>query len=132
MKMQKRMTMVVLAGLAAVALVAGPVRARGIQAGAVQSEPAVQQSLAANGDYAGDAVPADDAAVVPFTAQEVELGRAIVLNVVGLAILMAGAGLIVVYTIFATRRRDLQPVLRGRVAGMNAYGASAASGAISR
>jgi hypothetical protein len=118
MKMQKRMAMVVLAGLAAVALVAGPVRARGFQAGAVQSQPAVEQSLAANGDYSGDAVPADDLAVVPFTAQEVELGRAIVLNVIGLAILMAGAGLIVVYTIFATRRRDLQPVLRDRAAGM--------------
>ena len=119
MKMQKWMTMVVLAGLAAVALVAGPVRARGFQAGAVQSQPAVeQQSLAANGDYSGDAVSADDLAVVPFTAQEVELGRAIVLNVIGLAILMAGAGLIVVYTIFATRRRDLQPILRDRAAGI--------------
>jgi hypothetical protein len=127
MKMQKRMAMVV---LAAVALVAGPARARGIQAGTVQSQPEVQQSLAANGDYSGESVLADDVAASPATAQEAELGRAMVLNLIGLAILLAGMGSIVVYTTFATRRRDLQPVLRDRVAGMNAYGA--ASGAISR
>jgi hypothetical protein len=130
MKMQKRMAMVVLAGLAAVALVAGPVRARGIQAGAVQSQPAVQKSLAANGDYSGESLLADEVAASPATAQEAELGRAMVLNLIGLGILLAGMGSIVVYTTFATRRRDLQPVLRDRVAGMNAYGA--ASGAISR
>ena len=130
MKMQKWMAIVVLTGLAAVAVVAGPVRARGIQAGAVPTQPAAQQSLAANGDYSGEAVLADEVTAAPATAQEAELGRAMVLNLIGLAVLLAGMGSIVVYTMFATRRRDLQPILRDRVAGMNAYGA--ASGAISR
>jgi hypothetical protein len=130
MKMQKRTAIVVLAGLAAVALVAGPVRAHGFQAGAVQSQPAAQQSLAANGDYSGEAVLTDDVAAAPVTAQEVELGRAMVWNLSGLAILLAGMGSIVAYTIFARRRRDLQPILRDRAEEINAYGA--ASGAISR
>lgn len=133
-----RVQILALAGLGALAFMAGPARAGAIEDdGARQAQVATEaessrtQSWAANGDFAGDtATVSDSTNSAVLTKAEVELGRAMVTDTILLAILLSGMVLILVYTTFATRtRRELRPVLGERLGGVP-YGSAA--GAASR
>jgi hypothetical protein len=129
MKIQKQIRNSILAGLAALVLIAAPVRARGLEDDGAR-QAASQQSWAASGDFTSETVmPGANGA--PTTEAEMELGRVMVTDTVLLAIVLAGMVLIIVYTSFATRRRrDLRPVLTTqRIRGIS-YGPAA--GAASR
>ncbi len=130
MEIRRRMRrrILVLAGLGTLALLAGPVRSRAIEDDGARQTQA--QSLAANGDFTGETGARDASGTTPVTKEERELARVAVIDTSLLLILITGMGLIVAYTTVATRRRDLQPVLRDRVAAGMSYGP--ASGVASR
>lgn len=129
MKIRKQMQMQILAGLAGLALICSPVRARGIEDDGAR-QAAGQQSLAANGDYSGDAITPGMTAVGPTTPAEAELGRVMMTDTILLAIVLAGTVVIIAYTSVATRRRrELRPALSGR---MNSISYGPAAGAASR
>jgi hypothetical protein len=131
-----RVQILALAGLGALALIAGPARAgalghdgaRQVQV-ATGAQTSTTQSWAANGDFAADAATAGAESSV-LTKAEAELGRAMLTDTILLAIVLSGMVLILVYTTFATRtRRELRPVLGDRI-GEVSYGSAA--GAASR
>jgi hypothetical protein len=134
MKIETRMRRQILAGLAAVLLPVGAASVRATQVDAkshaAQGSSAPQsgnkQSLAANGDFTGETVMQKEGATPQVTSQESELARVALIDIGLLGILIVGMGLIVAYATVATRRRDLQPILRNRMAGV-AYGPASSS-----
>jgi hypothetical protein len=136
MRQRMRVQILALAGLGALAFMAGPARAGALEDGGarqvqVASEAqASTQSWAANGDFASDTATTGASSSGILTKAEAELGQAMLTDTIVLAILLAGMVLIVVYTSFATRtRRELRPVLGERIGGVS-YGPTA--GAASR
>jgi hypothetical protein len=126
MKIETRMRRQILAGLAAILLPVGAASARAAQVDA-RSDAAERssaphsgdkKSLAANGDFTGETAMQKQGATSQVTRQESELARAAVIDTSLLGILIVGMGLIVAYATVATRRRDLQPILRNRIAGV--------------